>query len=206
MSAVAGRARALLRSHLVLAALGALVVVAVLTSVDDFRAVQLTQLAYLGIAGGPVPNQMRFVETGIFDAVIHHNRYTLLNRSAEPLIQAAHERGMAILNAAPYGSGMLVKGPDAYPRYAYQQASPQMIDRVRQYQAIAERYGVPLAAVALQFSTRDPRTTATIVGMSRPSRIDDTIRYLTTPIPDALWEEIADIPYEMDDPEVNRFK
>lgn len=161
---------------------------------------------YLGIAGGPVPHQMRFVETGLFDALIHHNRYTLLNRSAEPLIQAAHERGMAILNAAPYGSGMLVKGPDAYPRYAYQQASQQMVDRVRQYQAIAERYGVPLAAVALQFSTRDPRTTATIVGMSRPSRIDDTIRYLTTPIPDALWEEIAEIPFETDDPEVNRFK
>ncbi len=113
---------------------------------------------------------------------------------------------MAILNAAPYGSGMLVKGPDAYPRYAYQEASQQMVDRVRQYQAIAERYGVPLAAVALQFSSRDPRTTATIVGMSRPSRIDDTLRYLTTDIPEALWDEIADIPYEMDDPEINRFK
>ena len=129
-----------------------------------------------------------------------------ISGSAEPLIQAAYERGMAILNAAPYGSGMLVKGPDAYPRYAYQTASPQMVDRVRQYQAIAERHGVPLAAVALQFSTRDPRTTATIVGMSRASRVDDTIRYLTTPIPDALWDEIADIPYEMDDPEANRFK
>ena len=34
---------------------------------------------------------------------------------------------MAVLNAAPYGSGMLVKGPDAYPRYAYQQASAEMI-------------------------------------------------------------------------------
>lgn len=161
---------------------------------------------YLGLAGGPVPHQMRFIETGLFDALIHHNRYTLLNRSAEPMIQAACDRGMAVLNAAPYGSGMLVKGPDAYPRYAYQQASPEMVDRVRQYQAIAECYGVPLAAVALQFSTRDPRQTATIVGMSRPSRVDDTIRYLTTPIPEALWDEIADIPFETSDPEENRYK
>jgi D-threo-aldose 1-dehydrogenase len=113
---------------------------------------------------------------------------------------------MAILNAAPYGSGMLVKGPDAYPRYAYQQASPEMIDRVRQFQAVADRHGVPLAAVALQFSTRDPRMTATIVGMSRPERIADTLRYLTTPIPDTLWEEIAAIPYDTNDPEANRFK
>lgn len=39
-------------SHLLRAALGAAVVVLVLTAVDDFRAVQLTQLAYLAIAAG----------------------------------------------------------------------------------------------------------------------------------------------------------
>ena len=110
-----------------------------------------------------------------------------------------------MLNAAPYGSGVLAKGPDAYPRYAYQQAPPKMLDRVRQFAAIADQFGVPLPAVALQFSTRDPRMTATIVGMSRPERIAETIRYLTTPIPDALWQEIDGIPFEMDDPEINRF-
>lgn len=46
------RLRALLRSHLVVAALGVAVIVLVLTVVDDFRAVQLTQMAYLGIAAG----------------------------------------------------------------------------------------------------------------------------------------------------------
>lgn len=162
-------------------------------------------VGHLGVAGGPVPVQMQYVETGLFDALIHHNRYTLLNRSANPLIDAAAARGMAVLNAAPYGSGMLVKGPDAYPRYAYQKASPEMIDRVRQFAAIADRYGVPLPAVALQFSTRDPRMTATIVGMSRPDRIADTIRYVTTPIPEDLWTEISTIPFDVDDPEANRF-
>jgi len=163
-------------------------------------------IGHLGVAGGPIPVQIQYIETGLFDAVIHHNRYTLLNRSAEPLIDAAAARGMAVLNAAPYGSGMLVKGPDAYPRYAYQQASPEMIDRVRRYAAVAERHGVPLPAVALQFSTRDPRITATIVGMSRPERIAQTIRFLTTPIPDALWDEIAEIPFDTNDPEEYRFK
>lgn len=163
-------------------------------------------IGHLGVAGGPVPVQLQYIETGLFDALIHHNRYTLLNRSADPLIDAAAARGMAVLNAAPYGSGMLAKGPDAYPRYAYQQASREMVERVRQFAAIAERYDVPLAAVALQFSTRDPRMTATIVGMSKPSRIADTIRFMTTPIPEALWDDTADIPFEMSDPEVNRYK
>ena len=162
-------------------------------------------IGHLGVAGGPIPVQMQYIETGLFDAVIHHNRYTLLNRSAEPLIEAAAARGMAVLNAAPYGSGVLAKGPDAYPRYAYQQASDEMIDRVRRFATIAERHGVPLPAVALQFSTRDPRQTVTIVGMSRPERLAETVRYITTPIPDALWDEIAEIPYNTNDPEEHRF-
>lgn len=163
-------------------------------------------IGHLGIAGGPIPLQIQYAETGLFDAVIHHNRYTLLNRSADPLIDVAVARGMAVLNAAPYGSGLLARGPEAYPRYAYQPAPVEMIDRVRQFAAIAERYDVPLAAVALQFSTRDPRMTVTIVGMSRPERIAETVDYLTTPIPDALWEEIAEIPFAMNDPEEHRFK
>lgn len=163
-------------------------------------------IGHLGVAGGPIHVQMQYVETGLFDALIHHNRYTLLNRSADPLIDAAVARDMAVLNAAPYGSGMLVKGPDAYPRYAYQQAPQEMIDRVRQYAAIADRFGVPLPAVALQFSTRDPRMTSTIVGMSHPGRITDTIRFMTTPIPDAVWDEVAAIPFDQSDPEENRYK
>ena len=163
-------------------------------------------IGHLGVAGGPIPLQMQYIETGIFDAVIHHNRYSLLNRSAEPLIEAAAARGMAVLNAAPYGSGMLAKGPDAYPRHAYQPASAEMIERVRRFAAISDRYGVPLAAAALQFSTRDPRITATIVGMSRPERIAETIRYLTTPIPDELWQEFATVPFDVGDPEERRYK
>ena len=101
---------------------------------------------FLGVASGPIDLEIKYVELGIFDAVITHNRYTLLNASADPLLTVASERGVAVLNAAPYGSGMLAKGPDAYPRYAYQQASEKMIDRVRQMAAICDRYGVPLAA------------------------------------------------------------
>jgi D-threo-aldose 1-dehydrogenase len=163
-------------------------------------------IGHLGVAGGPIPLEIRYVETGLFDAVITHNRYTLLNRSADPLLTLAHERGLAVLNAAPYGSGMLAKGPDAYPRYAYQQASDEMIERVRRYAAICERHGVPLPAAALQFSTRDPRITNTIVGMSRPERIAQTLEYLTTPIPDAVWEEFAEVPFDAEDPEKNRWK
>ena len=76
----------------------------------------------LGISGGPIDMLIRYVESGAFAAVETHNRYTLLNRSAAPLLDVATARDVAVVNAAPYGSGMLAKGPAAFARYAYQAA------------------------------------------------------------------------------------
>ncbi|HLL78204.1 MAG TPA: aldo/keto reductase, partial [Ktedonobacteraceae bacterium] len=112
-------------------------------------------VARVGVAGGPIDLMLRFVESGLFEAAISHNRYTLLNREAEPLWEACSSRGVAILNAAPYGSGLLAKGPRAYPRYMYGQASPELLERAERMEAACERYGVPLAAAALQFSLCD---------------------------------------------------
>jgi D-threo-aldose 1-dehydrogenase len=134
--------------------------------------------------------EIEYVATGAFSVVITHNRYTLLDRSAEPLLAFASQRGVAVVNAAPYGSGMLAKGPDAYPRYMYGAADTALIESAQAMEAACKRYGVPLAAAALQFSLRDPRVVSTIVGMSRPERIQQTLNLAATPIPDELWPEL----------------
>ncbi|GII57650.1 oxidoreductase [Planotetraspora thailandica] len=147
-------------------------------------------IGHLGIAGGPVDLMRRFVGTGVFEAVINHNRWTLVNREAGPLLDDAAERGVAFVNGAPYGGGMLVKGPDAQPRYAYRDTAEPVRDAVRAMQAACRAHGVPLAAAALQFSLRDPRVTSTIVGVSTPERIATTLDLATTPIPGELWAEL----------------
>ena len=62
--------------------------------------------------------------------------------------------------------------------------------RIEQMDAACRRHGVPLAAAALQFSLRDARVTSTIVGVSAPERIDQTVRLAQTPIPEELWDEL----------------
>src|SRR5712692_4081262 len=147
-------------------------------------------IAHLGVAGGPIDMMMRFVETGLFEAAISHNRFTLLNREAEPFWDACARRGVAALNAAPYGSGMLAKGPSAYPRYMYSQASPELLQRARQMEETCKHHGLPLAAAALQFSLRDTRITSTIVGITRPERLTETLMLAQQPVPDELWAEL----------------
>jgi D-threo-aldose 1-dehydrogenase len=147
-------------------------------------------IEHLGVAGGPIDLEIRYVETGLFEAVITHNRYTLLDRSAEPLLDVAADRGVALLNAAPYGSGILAKGPDAYARYAYREAPQGMVEKVRKMQEACREFGVPLAAAALQFSLNEPRVVSTIVGVSRPERVGQTLDLAAHQIPGELWERL----------------
>jgi D-threo-aldose 1-dehydrogenase len=147
----------------------------------------------LGIGAGPIDMIVRYVETGLMEVVMTHNRFNLIDREAEPLMDLCQRRGVAVFNAAPYGSGILAKGPDAFARFRYHEAAPAVIARVRKMQAACERHGVPLAAAALQFSMRDPRVTSTVVGMTRPERIDETVRLATLPISDELWPELIDL-------------
>jgi D-threo-aldose 1-dehydrogenase len=147
-------------------------------------------IQHLGVAGGPIDLMIRYTKTGIFEAVITHNRYTLLDRTADPLLDVAAELGIAALNAAPYGSGMLAKGPDAYARYEYGEASTEMVERARKMHNECRQFGVPLAAAALQFSLRDPRVVSTIVGISRPERVEQTLDLASHPVPDELWARL----------------
>jgi len=150
-------------------------------------------IAHIGVAGGPIEMMTRFVETGLFEAAISHNRYTLLNREAEPFWNVCQRHHVAAINAAPYGSGILAKGPGAYPRYMYEEAPEAMLRQAHQMEAACARYQVPLAAAALQFSLRDPRIASTVVGISRAERLSATVALAQHAIPDDLWTELETI-------------
>jgi D-threo-aldose 1-dehydrogenase len=146
---------------------------------------------HLGIAGGPIPMMTQFVATDLFEVAISHNRYTLLNHEAESFWEACQQHGVAALNAAPYGSGILAKGPSAYPRYMYGPASEDYLQRAAALETVCRRYHVALAAVALQFSLRNPRIVSTVVGMTKPERLTETLALAQTAVPDELWQEVA---------------
>ena len=145
---------------------------------------------HLGVAGGPVALLQRYLDTGVFEVVLTHNRYSLLDRSAEALFMAAHQRGVGVLNAAPYGGGMLAKGPDVQTKYAYGQRSDAIGAAATGMQSACGAVGVPLAAAALQFSLRAPFVDSTVVGVSSPERIQQTLELASASIPESLWAEL----------------
>lgn len=158
----------------------------------------------VGLAAGRADIMMPMMRAWDFDAIITHNRFTLVNRNAGEMMDLAQQRGIAVLNAAPYAGGVLAKGSAAHPRYVYQAATPGMLAPVERVEEICARFGVPPGAVALQFSMRDPRVASTVIGISKPERIAQTIAWAAHPVPEAAWHELLRLPFETDDPEAAR--
>jgi D-threo-aldose 1-dehydrogenase len=129
----------------------------------------------IGISGGPAPMLQHYVETDLFDAVITHNRYTLVDRSAAELIDVAVDRGVAVVNAAVYGGGALARWPEPVTSYAYRPAHPDVVRAVAAMGELCQRHGVSLAAAALQFSTRDPRIATTVVGAHTAAHVEQLV-------------------------------
>ncbi len=148
---------------------------------------------HLGVAGGPVALMEQYVRTGAFEVLLTHNRYTLLDRSAGPLLDTAVKEGVAVVNAAVFGGGILAKGTSSSDRYAYRSAPPDVLAAARAMEAACARHGVPLVAAALQFSARDERVASTVVGFSRPERVDECVEQFALDIPPDLWPELDDL-------------
>lgn len=144
----------------------------------------------LGVAGGPSDLMRRYLDTGHFEALITHNRYTVVDRSADRLLDHAHALGVHVTNASPYGGGFLTDWPPPTERYAYGPAGPS----VRRTAATAARLcadaGVPLIAASLAFSTEDPRIDSTIIGMRTTRDLAATHELLATPVAPELRDAL----------------
>lgn len=157
-----------------------------------------------GIAMGRLDILLPLLNDWPFDIVLNHNRFTVVNRSAEALMDRAAARGMTFFNAAPFAGGVLAKGSAQVQRVTYQEATEAALAPIRAVEALCQRHGVPPGALALQFSMRDPRVCSTIVGVSRPERVQQTLDWAAAPVPAGAFDELAGVGYSTQDPEADR--
>lgn len=158
----------------------------------------------VGLAMGRLDIMRPILKDWPFDALISHNRWTLLNRSADAMFDEAHARGIAILNAAPYAGGVLAKGAAEMPRVTYQEADAEALAPAIAVEEFCNAKGIAPGAAALDFSMNDPRITSTIVGVSKPERVSQTLDWAASEFSDEIRAALAALPYETNDPEANR--
>jgi D-threo-aldose 1-dehydrogenase len=169
-----------------------------------FRLKEQGAVTAVGLAMGRLDIMLPLVRDWPFDVILSHNRYTLLNRSADALFDLAQSRGMTILNAAPYAGGVLAKGSSVVKKITYQDSSDAALAPVRAVEDICARHGVAPGAAALQFSQRDPRVACTIVGVSKAQRIAQTLDWASAQVSEAAWRELGNLSFSTIDPEAER--
>lgn len=174
-------------------------------AIDELFRIKEEGLAQaVGLAMGRIDVMFPLLRDWPFDVILSHNRYTLLNRSADEMFDHARANGIAVLNGAPYASGVLAKGSGVMPRIAYQEVSGEQLEPVRRIEEACARHGVAVGAAALQFSIRDPRISSTVVGITKPERVKETLGWAAAELPAELWQDLEVLPVSREDPEANR--
>ncbi len=145
-------------------------------------------IEHLGVAGGPVRLLEEYVRTGHFAVVLTHNRFTLVDRSADSLLNLAADKNIGVFNAAPYGGGFLTV--QSHLNYCYRPSTRQQLDARHAMIARCAAYGVDLPTAALHFSLRDARIASTVVGVSRIEQLEQTLARLAATVPAELMSEL----------------
>lgn len=151
------------------------------------------QVGHIGLAGGNVHEMSRYLALGGFEVLLVHNRWTLVDHSAAELIDQAEDLGVAVVNAAIYGGGILANPSGGSRNYGYRPASAETLKAIAAMEQSCHEAGTDLATAALQASVTDPRITATIVGMSKPSRLTKIVQSLSAELPPGLLEHLAEL-------------
>ncbi len=145
----------------------------------------------IGVGLNEVHICMEFAAAGDFDFFLLAGRYTLLEQGAlDDFLPLCEKRNIGIMLGGPYNSGILATGAVEGAKYNYVPAPPEIMDKVRRIEAVCKRYGVPLAAAALQFPLGHPSVTSMIPGAVSPAETKRNIDLMAHAIPSALWAEL----------------
>ncbi|MEO8261918.1 MAG: aldo/keto reductase [Pseudolysinimonas sp.] len=147
----------------------------------------------IGVAMNQSAMLTRFLGGYDIDVVMVAGRYTLVDQSAaDDLLPAAAERGVGVVAAGIYNSGLLSQPrvPDD-ASFEYRAASPDLIERARAIAAASERHGVTLPDAAVQFPLRHPAVVSAMIGARNGPEATAVVERYDARVPDGLWDELA---------------
>jgi D-threo-aldose 1-dehydrogenase len=133
----------------------------------------------------------RFLDALDLDFFLVALRYTLMEQDVlEEELPYCERRGVGIVAGGVYSSGITATGPVPGAKYNYQDARPEIMERVRRMMAVCTAHGVPLAAAALQFPLAHPSVASVIPGAISPDQVRQNVANFQHKIPASLWSDL----------------
>src|SRR5215469_836928 len=128
-----------------------------------------------GVSFGVYPMDlwMRIFSSLDVDAGLVHNHYCLNDTRALELLPIAEAKGIGIINASPFGSGLLTdRGPaDWHPATAEERATFRMAAE------FCREQGSSIAKLALQFASQNPSLLTTLFSSASPQSVRRNVEW-----------------------------
>ena len=123
------------------------------------------------------------------DAALVHNHYSLHDTRILDLLPFAREKGIGLINASPFGSGLLTdRGPaDWHPANAEQRAI------FKQAAEFCTAQGTNISKLALQFSSQHPDIPTTMFSSASADSVKRNIAWAAEPFDPTLVAQVRQI-------------
>lgn len=163
-----------------------------LTQGGGFRA--LTRLREEGAirAFGLGVNEFEIVQEAMkvadLDICMLAGRYTLLEQESLAVMDACAERGIGIVAAGVFNSGILAGSN----KFNYGDAPAEVVARVEALRAACAAEGVTLQAAALQFPLGHPAALTVVSGARNAEQIKANIAWFEEPVPAGFWTRLKE--------------
>ena len=123
------------------------------------------------------------------DVLLTYNHYTLQNDMALELVPICEEKGVGLMNAAPFSARLLTNAP--LP--VWHKATLEVREIAAKAAKHCEQAGSDIAKLALQFSLANPAFTTCVTGSANPNRIAQWAEWAGEPLDEQLVAEVQGV-------------
>lgn len=148
-------------------------------------------VAAIGFGINEADTCVKFARAGDFDVAMMAGRYSLLVQTGlEEFLPLALEKKMGVMLAGVFNSGILATGAVPGAKFDYADASPEIMARTKQIEAVCARHGTSIRRAALQFALGHPAVVSVVLGAVKPAEVEANVADADHAIPPALWADL----------------
>ena len=150
-------------------------------------------VAAIGAGMNLVEPLRRIVAETDLDVIMLAGRWTLLDRSGAELLTECAQRGVQVIAAAPFNSGLLASdAPAPGATFNYGPASAALLDQARELAAVCREHSVALPHAAIQFPLQHPAVACVVAGARTAAEATQAAAWAREPLPDSLWSDLEE--------------
>lgn len=145
----------------------------------------------VGVGMVQAPMLARFIRETDIDLVLAAGVYTLLDTQAvDELLPEAERRGVGVVAAQSLHGGLIDGVADAM--FRYRPVDEQTRGKTARIARICHEFGVPTAAVALQFPRGHPAVQCVLTGPASRAQLEENLAWASWPIPSGVWVRLRE--------------